>query len=48
MNKIKELMRKIDIERNTLKRLALLEELDALITKIRKEEEVKFKKERKI
>ena len=48
MNKIKELMRKIDIERNTLKRLGLLQELDTLITKFRKEEEIKFKKERKI
>ena len=44
MQKIKELMRKIDIERNTIKRLSLLEELDALVTKIRREEEIKYKK----
>ena len=48
MQKIKELMRKIDIERNTIKRLSLLEELDALVTKIRREEEIKYKKERKL
>lgn len=48
MNKVKELMRKIDIERNTLKRLALLEELDSEITKFRRQEEMKFKKERQM
>lgn len=48
MNKIKELMRRIDIERNTIKRLSLLEELDALVTKIRRDEELKYKRERKL
>ena len=46
--KIKELIRKIETEKNTLTRLSLLEELDVFVTKIRKEEELKFKRERKI
>jgi hypothetical protein len=46
--KIKELVRKIETEKNTLMRLSLLEELDVIVTKIRKEEELKFKKERRI
>jgi len=46
--KIKELIRKIETEKNTLTRLSLLEELDVFVTKFRKEEELKFKRERKI
>ena len=46
--KIKELVRKIETEKNTLTRLSLLEELDVFVTKFRKEEELKFKRERKI
>jgi len=48
MQKIKELMRRIDIERNTIKRLSLLEELDASVTQIRRDEELKYKRERKL
>ena len=39
---------RIDIERNTIKRLSLLEELDVLVTKIRRDEELKYKRERKL
>ena len=46
--KIKELIRKIETEKNALTRLSLLEELDVFVTKFRKEEELKFKRERKI
>ena len=46
--KIKELMRKIETEKNTLKRLSLLEELDVQVTILRKEQEKKFKLERKL
>ena len=46
--KIKELIRKIETEKNTLTRLSLLEELDVFVTKFLKEEELKFKRERKI
>ena len=46
--KIKELIRKIETEKNTLTRLSLLEELDVFVTKFCKEEELKFKRERKI
>ena len=41
--KDKELM-KNRYERNTIKRLSLLEELDALVTKIRREEESNIKR----
>ena len=46
--KIKELIRKIETENNTLKRLSLLEELDVQVTILRKEQEKKFKLERKL
>ncbi len=46
--KIKELVRKIETEKNTLKRLSLLEELDVQVTILRKEQEETFKLERKL
>ena len=46
--KIKELMRKIDSAKTTIQRLSLLEELDVEITKYRKEQEQKFKQEKRI
>ena len=46
--KIKEMLRKIESEKNNLIRLSLLEELDVLITKLRKEHEQKIKLERKL
>ena len=46
--KIKELMRKIDSGKTTIQRLSLLEELDVEITKYRKEQEQKFKQEKRI
>ena len=46
--KIRELMRKIDSTKTTIQRLSLLEELDIEITKYRKEQEQKFKQEKRI
>ena len=46
--KIKELIRKIDTAKTTIQRLSLLEELDVEITKYRKEQEQKFKQEKRI
>ena len=46
--KIRELMRKIDSAKTTIQRLSLLEELDIEITKYRKEQEQKFKQEKRI
>ena len=46
--KIKELMRKIDTAKTTIQRLSFLEELDVEITKYRKEQEQKFKQEKRI
>ena len=46
--KIRELMRKIDTAKTTIQRLSLLEELDAEVTKYRKEQEQKFKQEKRI
>ena len=47
-HKIRELMRKIDSAKTTIQRLSLLEELDTEITKYRKEQEQKFKQEKRI
>ena len=46
--KIKELMRKIDTAKTTIQRLSLLEEIDVEMTKYRKEQEQKFKQEKRI
>ena len=46
--KIRELMRRIDSAKTTIQRLSLLEELDPEITKYRKEQEQKFKQEKRI
>ena len=46
--KIRELMRKIDSAKTTIQRLSLLEELDVEIIKYRKEQEQKFKQEKRI
>jgi hypothetical protein len=46
--KIKEMIRKIELEKNNLIRLSLLEELDVFVTKLRKEHEQKIKLERKL
>ena len=46
--KIRELIRKIDSARTTIQRLSLLEEIDVEITKYRKEQEQKFKQEKRI
>ena len=46
--KIKELIRKIDSAKTTIQRLSLLEELDVEVTKYRKEQEQKFKVEKRI
>ena len=46
--KIRELMRKKDSAKTTIQRLSLLEELDVEITKYRKEQEQKFKQEKRI
>ena len=46
--KIRELMRKIDSAKTTIQRLSLLEEIDVEITKYRKEQEQKFKQEKRI
>tara|TARA_B110000037_G_scaffold194276_1_gene229840 strand:+ start:482 stop:631 length:150 start_codon:yes stop_codon:yes gene_type:complete len=46
--KIRELIRKIDSAKTTIQRLSLLEELDVEITKYRKEQEQKFKQEKRI
>ena len=46
--KIRELVRKIDSAKTTIQRLSLLEELDVEITKYRKEQEQKFKQEKRI
>ena len=46
--KIKELMRKIDSAKTTIQRLSFLEELDVEVTKYRKEQEQKFKQEKRI
>ena len=46
--KIRELMRKIDSAKTTIQRLSLLEEIDVEMTKYRKEQEQKFKQEKKI
>ena len=46
--KIRELIRKIDSAKTTIQRLSLLEELDIEITKYRKEQEQKFKQEKRI
>ena len=45
--KIRELVRKIDSAKTTIQRLSLLEELDVEITKYRKEQEQKFKQEKR-
>ena len=47
-HKIKELIRKIDSAKTTIQRLSLLEELDVEVTKYRKEQEQKFKQEKRI
>ena len=46
--KIRELMRKTDSAKTTIQRLSLLEELDVEVTKYRKEQEQKFKQEKRI
>lgn len=46
--KVRELMRRIDSAKTTIQRLSLLEELDVEITKYRKEQEQKFKQEKRI
>jgi len=46
--KIRELMRKIDSAKTTIQRLSLLEEIDVEMTKYRKEQEQKFKQEKRI
>ena len=46
--KIRELMKKIDSAKTTIQRLSLLEEIDVEITKYRKEQEQKFKQEKRI
>ena len=46
--KIRELIRKIDSARTTIQRLSLLEEIDVEMTKYRKEQEQKFKHEKRI
>ena len=46
--KIKELMRKIDSAKTTIQRLSLLEEFDVEVTKYIKEQEQKFKQEKRI
>jgi len=46
--KIRELIRKIDSAKTTIQRLSLLEEIDVEITKYRKEQEQKFKQEKRI
>ena len=46
--KIRELMRRIDSAKTTIQRLSLLEEIDVEITKYRKEQEQKFKQEKRI
>ena len=46
--KIRELMRKIDSAKTTIQLLSLLEELDVEMTKYRKEQEQKFKQEKRI
>ena len=46
--KIRELMRRIDSAKTTIQRLSLLEELDVEITKYSKEQEQKFKQEKRI
>ena len=46
--KIRELIRKIDSAKTTIQRLSLLEEIDVEITKYRKEQEQKFKHEKRI
>ena len=46
--KIRELMRRIDSAKTTIQRLSLLEEIDVEMTKYRKEQEQKFKQEKRI
>ena len=46
--KIRELMRKIDTAKTTIQRLSFLEEIDVEMTKYRKEQEQKFKLEKRI
>ena len=46
--KIRELMRRIDSAKTTIQRLSLLEEIDVEMTKYRKEQEQKFKHEKRI
>ena len=46
--KIRELMRKIDSAKTTIQRLSFLEEIDVEMTKYRKEQEQKFKQEKRI
>ena len=46
--KIRELMRRIDSAKTTIQRLSLLEEIDVEMTKYRKEQEQKFKLEKRI
>ena len=46
--KIRELIRKIDSAKTTIQRLSLLEEIDVEITKYRKEQDQKFKHEKRI
>ena len=46
--KIEELVRKIRLEKSTIKRLSLLEELSVHVNTYTKEEEQKLKRERRI
>ena len=45
MNKIKEIIRKIEAKRETFEKIALLKELDDEVTKFRKDLINKFQKE---
>tara|TARA_B100000902_G_C26741257_1_gene636236 strand:+ start:67 stop:210 length:144 start_codon:yes stop_codon:yes gene_type:complete len=47
MNKIKEIIRKIEAKRETFEKIALLKELDDEVTKFRKDLINKFQKENK-
>ena len=47
MNKIKEIIRKIESEKETFEKIALLKELDDEVSKFRKELINKFQRENK-
>jgi hypothetical protein len=47
MNKIKELIRKIDITKDNFGKIALLKQLDDEVTKYKKELMIKWQKEQK-